>query len=73
MNVVTKKIFNISKIATNVKSVFTMDLNSSVYRDKTTVEQIIYIKYNTFHFSLRHPVCSRQSLKLEAAAFSNVP
>jgi len=45
MNKLTNKIFDISKIATNIKSLFTLDLNWGVCTDKTTSELIIYLEY----------------------------
>jgi len=52
------KIFNISKIATNIKSLFTVDpwILTLVLHN---TERIICVTYVMFHFSLRHRIASR--------------
>jgi len=48
MNGVTKTIFNISKIAkiaTDFKSLFTLDLNQGAFTNETTSDLIVYVNH----------------------------
>ena len=55
----TKTIFNISKIvkiATDFKSLFTLDFNWGAFTNETTSNLIVYVNYiYMFHCSLRPP------------------
>ena len=74
-----KEIFIISKIATNIKSLFILDLNWGVYTNKSTIELIIQVAYNMRSTlpSPRHPVYQyrvgqKQHTKLMTIIRSNV-